>query len=798
MSPKDALISNLQKDYGLDIDGVVIDIKRYMPELNEKKFRMAFEFAAKAHDGQTRKDGSPYITHPFETARILTSLHVDEDALIAAFMHDVPEDTTHTIAEIEEKFGKKVAYLVDGITKLAKVHYQNDMEHRQIESLKKLFIHTAKDPRIILIKLADRLHNMRTLHFIQNEQKRVRISRETLEIFVPIANLLGIEELKTELEDLCFKYLFPDEYMSLQDRMRRTRDRNQQMLDQTIEMIDFEFKKQRISATIIGRQGNLYSIYKKVTSGTKRLDEYDELIPLRILVQDTEECYKVLGIIHALFKPKPGKFKDYIAVPKVNGYQSLHTTVFGIHGSTTEVQVRTHSMHLEAEYGVAAHYFYTAQKNRKHVLEEDKRSYWVNKILQIEKVQDLDDEFMEDLKRDVFKDRIFVFTPKGKTVDLPQDATCIDFAYHIHTEVGNHALKADVNGNIEPMATVLQNGDTVRIITSDLPKGPSRSWLQFAKTSAAKNRIRDYFKRTTREVKLNTGKMMMQKELDRAGGGILREIPQKKFKDFFERHAHLKNIDEVLIAIGEGSLRTVDVISAIYPQKSTISGFLKFFEKRTISSVQKFTPVAIKIVSKDAVGQLEKILKVASTLQINILQTNAYISYWSKDFVCKQLIAGENFSRVSELFENLEQIDGVKRVERLFWKRRLFFIIGMIITFCAWALHPFILHYLAVSLPHENDTVVMSPLLYASLFMLFLVVLMMKNLAQRSFPEFRETGAFWALTYSISIFATITLLAELYFFKLNFNGLIVGGLIALIFAYLTSEYWAYRRRVKSL
>ncbi len=797
MGLKDALITNLQKDHGLDIEGLVLNIRRYMPDLNEKKFRKAFEFAAMAHDGQLRKDGSPYITHPFETARILTSLHVDEDSLIAAFMHDVPEDTPHTIAEIDERFGKKVAYLVNGITKLAKVHYKHDMEHRQIESLKKLFIHSAKDPRIILIKLADRLHNMRTLHFITNEQKRLRISRETLEIFVPIANLLGIEELKSELEDLCFKYLFPDEYVGLADRMRRNRDKNQSMVDQTVEMIDAEFKKQRIPATVLGRQRNLYSIYKRIISNTKRLDEYDDLIALRILVQESDDCYKVLGIIHALFKPKPGKFKDYIAVPKVNGYQSLHTTVFGIHGLATEFQIRTHSMHLDAEYGVAAHYFHNRQKDKQLTLEEDKRSYWVEKILQMEKMQDQDEEFMEDLKRDVFKDRIFVFTPKGKAIDIPQDATCIDFAYMIHTEVGNRALKADVNGHMVPMATILQSGDTVRIITSDLPKGPSRSWLQFAKTSAAKTRIRDYFKRATREVKLNTGKMLLQKELDRGGIWQLKDLPQKKFKTVFVKYPELKNLDDVLIAIGEGSMRTLDIISTIYPQKAPTMGFLKFFDKRPFKLAQKYTPVSIKIVSMDEVGQLEKILKVSSLLKINILKTQAYMSFWTKDFICKQIISVENFSQVSELFENLEQIDSVKRVERLFWRRRILFIIGMIITFSAWAMHPFILHYLTFNLPNENGTGAMSPLLYASLFMLFLVVLLMKKLAQRSFPEFGETNAFWALTYAVSIFAAITLMAELYFFHLSYNGLIVGSIITLIFAYLTAEYLAYRRRIKA-
>lgn len=798
MSPKEILIANLKSEYGLNLDGLINEIRRYMPDVNENKIRKTFSFAAEAHAGQFRKDNKPYITHPFETAGILASMHVDEDSIIAAFLHDVPEDTSFGMDVIEEQFGKKIAYLVDGITKLAKVHYQHDMEHRQIESLKKLFLHTTKDPRIILIKLADRLHNMRTLQYIEKEQKRVRISRETMEIFVPIANLLGMEEMKTELEDLCFRFLLPDEYETLAERMKRTRDAHMEVLSDTVETLEREFIKQKLNATVVGRQRNLYGIYKKVTGKTRRIDEFDNLIAIRVIMQEKEDCYRALGIIHSIFRPRPGKFKDYIAVPKINGYQSIHTTVFGPDGLMTEIQIRTNRMHLEAEYGIASQYFNAGIRDKKHLMEEDGRSQWVEKIMQLQKLQEHDKEFMEDLKRDVLHDRIFVFTPQGESVDLPQSATCIDFAYQIHTQVGHLALKADVNGEIVPMATSLQNGDTVRIITSASPKGPDRSWLPFAKTNTARKWIRDYFNKTSREDKIGSGKVLLQKELDRAGLGLLKDISNRKIKMFCEKNGQFLNFMEVLAAIGEGSLRPVDFVNQLYQHDSATLGLLKWLEiPIRIKHSPSFTPVAIKIISKDSVGQMERILKTISSLHINVIRTKAYISFWTGDFICRQLLAIQEFSQVSELFENLEQLEGVKKVERRFWQRNMFFLFGMGITFVIWAAHPFLLHYLALEIPFSAESNVINPLNYLGLMLLFLLVFMLKNITSRSFPEFRETSVFWGLTFLLSGFAAITVLAEIYFFNLNFNIPIVAVSIFLIFGYLTYEYLTYRQRLKN-
>lgn len=796
MNQESPLISYLQQNFGIDLDALVRDIKRYMPDLSEQKFRKAFYFAADAHDGQERYDKSPYIIHPVEIVKILTSLQVDQDTLIAAFLHDVPEDTSHKISEIEAKFGKRVAFLVDGVTKLSKVHYKHDMAKRQIESLKKLFIHSAEDPRIILIKLADRLHNMRTLQFVQKEEKRIRIARETFEIFVPIANMLGIEEIKSELEELSFRFLFPDEYESLADRVNRNKQKNQLIQDKSVQMVEEEFKKNNILATVYGRQRNLYTIYKKIVCQEKRLDDFDNTLTLRILVQDKDECYKALGIIHSMFKPKPGKFKDYIAVPKINGYQSLHTTVFGINGINTEFQIRSNLMHLEAEYGITAHYFQNDNKNKRQVIEADKRAYWAAKILKMNTHQQLDDDdFIEGLKVDIFRDRIFVFTPRGDAIDLPQDATCIDFAYNIHTEVGNCALKADINGKLVPMTTILQNGDTIKIITSDLPKGPNRSWLAFAQTNVAKNRIRDYFKRTSNETKLSTGRTLLQKEFDRAGLGMVKDLQPRLINMFCSKYNQYKNFEDILLAIGEGTLATLDFINTIYSNKTGAKfSHLKVWEN-PIADNDEIKPVTIRIVAKNTVGLMQRISKVIAEHNINIIKADGRTSPWTGDFVCKVIVGVSNYVQVSKLFVSLEQIEGLKSVERLFWQRKLAFIVGSSLTFAIWAAHPFILHYINNDLANSVDPFFAEALHYIGIFMLFMMVFSLKSLTQRSFPELRETNTFWVLTFTVSAFALITLLAEIYFFKLNFPWVILFGLILMVFAYLTAEYINYRDRI---
>jgi len=797
MEQKQALITALRNDFGLDIEAMVSDVRRYTPHLNERKFKEAFFFSAKAHEGQFRKENKPYIIHPIETVKILISLHADEDTLIAAFMHDVPEDTATTIEQIETKFGKKVAFLVNGVTKLAKVHYRNDMATRQVESLKKLFIYTAEDPRIILIKLADRLHNMRTLQHIDKPEKRMRIARETLEIFVPVANLLGIEELKSELEDLCFRYLMPDEYESIADRMQRSRDKNKKVMDETIDLVHRELEKSHLKAMVVGRQKNLYAIYKKVVAQGKRMDEMDDLIALRILVPEREDCYKVLGVLHTLFNPKPGKFKDYIAVPKVNGYQSLHTTVFGLKGVITEFQIRTHQMHLEAEYGTAARYFEENQK-AKPTEAEDKRSNWMVKIREMEKINRPQDSFIDTLKDDILQDRIFVFTPRGEPVDLPQDATCIDFAYAIHTQVGHRALKADINGEIVPITTALKTGDIVRIITSDRSKGPNREWLSFVKTSGAKNKIREYFQKESKESKLHLGRLLLQKEYDRAGLGIIKAIPKKKILELGDNfpELHLKQFDDVLTAIGEGALGTLDLIHFLFPVHQTLPG-----SRHTVLEFLRLKPrhlktqVNVKIsFNEDMPGQLQSLLNIISKFNINILKTHGYLSLFRRVFLCKFTIEVDNYEQLSELFENFEHVPGVMRVERQFWKRKLWFLIVSMLSFALWVVHPFVMDLIRNEFALSTDSLLPTIFQYFSLFMLFLGVFLLKSLSRRSFPELRETTAYWVMSFLLTAFATVIFIGEIYFLNLNFNWIVVFGIILAIVAYQVVEYVSVSRR----
>lgn len=797
MEQKESFISDLRQDFGIDIDLMVEDAKRYLPNLNEKKFREAFYFAAKAHEGQLRRENKPYIIHPVETVRILISLHADEDTLIAAFLHDVPEDTKHTIDEIETKFGKKVAFLVSGITKLSKVHFRNEMARRQIESLKKLFVYTAEDPRIILIKLADRLHNMRTLQYIDNEAKRSRISRETLEIFAPVANLLGIEELKSELEDLCFHYLYPDDYENIADRMRRNREKNQKILETTIQTVQKELDKAKIKAMAIGRQKNLYGIYKKIVSQGKRLDELDDFIAVRILVPERADCYKTLGILHTMFKPKPGKFADYIAVPKINGYQSLHTTVFGLNGMITEFQIRTHKMHLEAEYGIAARYF-DGQNGSRIQLEADKRSHWVAKILELDQAATGSESFLDDLKVDILQDRIFIFTPKGDPIDLPKGATCIDFAYSIHTQIGHRSLKADVNNEIVPMTTGLKTGDTVRIIPSDKPKGPDREWLYFAKTSSAKNKIREYFKRESMEEKIKIGRNLLQKEFDRAGLGVVKNVSQKRIHQFCQKYPQMgyKTLEDIYIAIGDGTLNPIDLIHFLYPRTDIIQiGSLRLSTLLKPQKKEKQTKVTLKVYTEDRVGQLERLSKIIADFGINIDRTSAYRSLFKKVFICKFTFKVHRYEELSELFEKLEHLEGIFGVKRLFWRRQLLFILTSVVTFVVWALHPFMLYAIAKDLPYSRNPLLSNIVIFAGFFMLFFLIFMLKRLTHHSFPEHRESPGFWLVTVLLNVFAIITFFAEIHFFKLNLNWVFILGFIFLIVTYLAVECLnAYKRK----
>ena len=453
-------------------------------KMDKDMIRLAFDFADEAHQGQLRKSGEPYVVHPLETAITLAKLHLDQETIIAGLLHDVPEETSVTLSDIEKNFGQNAAQLVEGITKLGKLKYRGI--ERYIENLRKMFVAMAADIRVIFIKFADRLHNLRTLDALE-EPKRERIARETLEIYAPIANRLGVWQLKGELEDLSFKHLYPKEFEDLKKRLDANFSERRDMLSSMKHEITKAMKKENIPIVeISGRTKDLWSLYKKLQIRNNELERIYDIVALRIVVPTVADCYKTLGVIHNKWLPMPNRLKDYIAQPKPNGYQSLHTTIFCAKGKTVEIQIRTPEMHRTSEIGIAAHWHY----DEKGSIKFDKKLEWVQELTRWQ--QELRDHktFLDSLKIDVFQDRIFVFTPKGDVIDLPENSTSIDFAYHIHTKIGDMAAGARINNQIASLDTALKSGDMVEIITDKNRKGPSLDWLKFVKTRAARDKIK--------------------------------------------------------------------------------------------------------------------------------------------------------------------------------------------------------------------------------------------------------------------------------------------------------------------
>lgn len=473
----------------------------------------AYKYAEEAHRGQLRNSGEEYIHHPIEVASILAELEMDDSTIIAALLHDVAEDTEKTLDNIKKIFGEEVAGLVDGVTKLGKIEYKSKMEV-QVENLRKMFLAMAKDIRVILIKLADRLHNMRTLKY-QSEHKQKEIAQETLEIYAPLANRLGIFRIKWELEDLAFRYLNPQEYYDLVEGIALKRKEREEQINEVIEQLNIRLEEVGIEADIAGRPKHFYSIYKKMINQNKDLSEIYDLTAIRVVVETVNDCYGALGIIHTLWKPIPGRFKDYIAMPKPNMYQSLHTTLIGTHGEPFEIQIRTWEMHRTAEYGIAAHWKYKEGKKVENNFEQ--KLSWLRQLLEWQHDSRDAGEFMESLKVDLFADTVFVFTPKGDVVELPADSCPIDFAYRVHTDVGHSCIGAKINGRIVPLDTKLKNGDIVEILTTKVPTGPSRDWVCLVKTSQAKNRIRQWFKKEKREENILRGREGLEREARKFG-----------------------------------------------------------------------------------------------------------------------------------------------------------------------------------------------------------------------------------------------------------------------------------------
>ncbi|SHM52691.1 GTP pyrophosphokinase [Caldanaerovirga acetigignens] len=532
-------------------------IKSYNPSANLELVDRAYEFAKKAHDGQHRISGELYIFHPLEVAMILADLELDTITIAAGLLHDVVEDTEYTLEDITREFGGEIALLVDGVTKLGKLEFKTK-EEQQAENLRKMFLAMAKDIRVILIKLADRLHNMRTLKYLPIDKQK-EIAVETLEIFAPLAHRLGISKIKWELEDLAFRYLEPERYYELVEKVAKKRKEREEHINKMIAILEKKLDAAGIKAEIQGRPKHFYSIYKKMKEQNKSFEQIYDLTAVRIIVSSVRDCYAALGVVHTLWKPIPGRFKDYIAMPKPNMYQSLHTTVIDSSGEPLEIQIRTYEMHKTAEYGIAAHWRYKEGNKSDNF---DKKLSWLREILDWQR--DLRDakEFMESLKIDLFSDEVYVFTPKGDVINLPAGSCPIDFAYRIHTDIGNRCIGAKVNGKIVPLDYKLKNGDIVEIITSAHSNGPSRDWLQFVKSTQAKNKIRQWFKKERREENINRGKEMLEKEAKRQGYDIYQLINQD-FMDNLLKKLSFQNVDDLFASVGYGGISATQAVQRI-------------------------------------------------------------------------------------------------------------------------------------------------------------------------------------------------------------------------------------------
>lgn len=548
----------------ITINGIIKEVKNYLPALNEKRVEAAYNFANKAHEGVFRDSGDPYIQHPLEVVNILLPMEPDEDSIVAALLHDVLEDTNIGVDEVRAAFGEDVIPLLKGLEKLRKIYYRG--HERQVENLRKMFLAMGKDIRVILIKLADRLHNMRTLQYLKKEEKRKRIAEETLTIYSPIASRLGIYAFKSELDTLCFKYLFPEEFERINKELSKLTSLQKDVINLGRDILVKFLEKADLKAKIEGRVKNLYSIYKKLKKKDRNyISELYDIFALRIIVDSEAECYQALGVIHKHWTPLSRRFKDYIAVPKANGYQSLHTTLIGLcpklHNYPIEVQIRTKDMDDVAKFGIAAHWGYKELKDSTSINEQ--KLPWVQSLVELHENLKSNAEFIETLSVDIFHDRIFVLTPKGDVLDLPFGATPVDFAYGIHSSVGNRCRGAKVNGRIVPLDYKLKNGQVVEIQTGNKEQ-PNRYWLSFVQTSHAKSRIKQWFNMQDSDKILRIGKEMINKKLKQFNRPPL-DPNLSLFKTYGGKKLSIRERENLIERVGNGSLHALEVLKKILP-----------------------------------------------------------------------------------------------------------------------------------------------------------------------------------------------------------------------------------------
>jgi len=617
-----------------------------------KLIQRAYNYALLKHGDQKRKSGEPYIMHPTNVAYTIAELGLDEQTICAALLHDVVEDTDVTYEDVKKEFGLEIAEMVDGVTKLKQIQHAS-MEENQVENYRKMFLAMGKDIRVIIIKLADRLHNMRTLQFLKRE-RQIAISQETMQLYAPLANRLGLYSMKWELEDLSFKYLFPEEHDELVKGIEQKREQRLKFIEKIMNDIRIQLRKQHIDAEVTGRAKHLYSIYRKMQRDNKTLDQIYDLFALRIIVNSVKDCYAALGIVHEMYSPMPGRFKDYIAVPKTNMYQSIHTTLLGEKGTPFEVQIRTWDMHRIAEYGIAAHWAYKeanygSKKGQKVVETHEDKLAWLRETLEWQQEMQDPQQFLETLKTELFEDEVYVFTPKGAIKVLPRGATPIDFAYSIHAEIGNRMTGAKVNSKMVPIITQIKNGDIVEIITSEHAKGPSMDWLKFVKSTQAKNRIQQWFKKEKKAENIEKGKDAIERELKRIGIPYPDLFKLDYINPMLDRYKY-KNLEEMYAAVGFGAMTATKVIARMlieYRKEHKEEPIEEKIEELSTARRETAKPSSSGIVVKGIDNCLVKLSKCCSPLPgdeiVGYITKGRGVSVHRKDCVnIEELLKEEN------------------------------------------------------------------------------------------------------------------------------------------------------------
>ncbi|MDP4008175.1 MAG: RelA/SpoT family protein [Candidatus Peregrinibacteria bacterium] len=671
------------------------ELKSYLRPFDGKLLKKAYEFAAMAHIDQKRKSGEPYIVHPVSAAIILAKMRVDMPTIITCLLHDVPEDTKYTLDDIGENFGPQVKELVAGITKLSAVYYKNNMQDRQIDTLRRMFLVMAKDIRVALVKLADRLHNMRTLQYVKSE-KSLRIAKETMEIYSPLANLLGVWEIRQEMDDLCFKYVYAEEYENIARVVNQNRSKHKTYLMKVKNSAERLLAGAKIKVKVEARWKHFFSIYKKMLRTQKTTPELYDIPAIRLIVNSVGECYETLGVIHSKWKPKPNQFRDYIAVSKPNGYQGLHTTVFGPDGYLVEFQIRTKQMDLEAKYGIASKFICEsgATANINAFLGQ---TPWIKKVLKLQNKGNV--EFLEDLKMNVLSDRIFVFSSDGDVFDMPKGASPLDYAYTVSSSLGDKYSFAYVNKERKPISYELQTGDIVEVVTNKKAK-PQREWLYFVITDEAKEAIRKTFKKLSKEERLEVGEAILDNVFSILNKGNFRNRSQGeklKISYFFGYNT----VDSFLKDIASGEKSENDLTNALLKNNSVFAAKDRFFLHRLLTfifSSDRHTTIRLrlKLVLEDRVGLLSDIFDVLACHRININKLVAREKHFSKGAAIDYIdLEVADLSQLHRAMRSLESIDGVVMVETNRAFQYVMFYTTIVICLMAWGLHPFVISHLA-------------------------------------------------------------------------------------------------------